>query len=136
MFAESAQGDGRRMVLVVEDEILQRMDAALMFEEAGLPVVQAANADEAIAILENRDDIGVVVTDIQMPGSMDGLMLARSVNERWPPLDVIIVSGNAREATSGKLPAGVPFFNKPYNPEAVVRAVTALLGSRGKKALN
>jgi CheY-like chemotaxis protein len=69
----------RPVVLVVEDDFLIRMHAAEMIEEAGFEVVEASNADEAVAILEGRPNIAVVFTDIQMPGSMDGLKLARAV---------------------------------------------------------
>jgi len=81
------------VVLIVEDEFLLRMDSAAVMEEAGFEVVQAANADEAIAILGMRSDIGVVFTDIQMPGSMDGLKLARFVRDRWPPIKIVATSG-------------------------------------------
>ena len=73
------------VVLIVEDEFLLRMDAVDMIAAAGFEAVEAANADEAIKILEARRDITVVFTDIQMPGSMDGLKLARAVRGRWPP---------------------------------------------------
>jgi CheY-like chemotaxis protein len=72
------------VILIVEDEFLLRLDSAETIESAGFEVIQAANADEAIAILETRPDIHVVFTDIQMPGSMDGLKLARFVRDRWP----------------------------------------------------
>lgn len=76
------------VVLVVEDEFLLRMNAVEMIEDAGFEVVQAGNADEAIAILESRFDICVVFTDIQMPGSMDGLKLAAAVRGSWPPIKI------------------------------------------------
>ncbi len=76
----------RAVVLIVEDEFLLRVDAVDMIKAAGFDVVEAANADEAIEILESRRDITVVFTDIQMPGSMDGLKLARAVRGRWPPI--------------------------------------------------
>lgn len=72
------------VILIVEDEFLLRVDSAEVIESAGFEVIQAANADEAIAILIARPDIHVVFTDIQMPGSMDGLKLARYVRNRWP----------------------------------------------------
>lgn len=73
-------------MLVVEDEPLLRMNAVDMIETAGFQVLEAGSADDAIAILEKRDDIRVVFTDIQIPGSMDGLKLARAVRGRWPPI--------------------------------------------------
>src|SRR5271154_3635956 len=83
----------RPVVLVVEDEFLIRINAAEMIEEAGFEVVEASTADEAVAILEARLDIAVVFTDIQMPGTMDGLKLARAVRGRWPPIKIIATSG-------------------------------------------
>ena len=81
-------------MLIVEDEFLLRMDAVDMIAAAGFEVVEAANADEAIEILEARRDITVVFTDIQMPGSMDGLKLARAVRGRWPPIKIVATSGH------------------------------------------
>jgi len=83
----------RPVVLLVEDEQLLRMDAVEMISSAGFDVVEAANADDAIEILEVRRDIVVVFTDIQMPGSMDGLKLARAVRGRWPPIKIVATSG-------------------------------------------
>src|SRR5271170_2481631 len=83
----------RPVVLVVEDELLLRMQAVEMIAAAGFEVVEAGNADQAIEILETRRDITVVFTDIQMPGSMDGLKLARAVRGRWPPIKIIVTSG-------------------------------------------
>ena len=80
-------------VLIVEDEPLVRFCAVQTVEEAGFDVIEAANADEAIAILESRQDIRVVFTDIHMPGSMDGLKLAHAVRDRWPPIKIIVTSG-------------------------------------------
>ena len=76
----------RPVVLIVEDELLLRISAAEMVADAGFEVVEASDADEAIAILEARPGIHIVFTDIQMPGSMDGLKLARFVRNRWPPV--------------------------------------------------
>ena len=83
----------RPVVLIVEDEFLLRMDAVDMIAAAGFEAIEAANADEAIGILEARRDITVVFTDIQMPGSMDGLKLARAVRGRWPPIKIVATSG-------------------------------------------
>ena len=81
------------VVLVVEDEALLRMHATDMIEAAGYTVVEAANADEAVLILSQRMDIRIVFTDIDMPGSMDGLKLAAMVRDRWPPIELIVTSG-------------------------------------------
>ena len=83
----------RPVVLIVEDDLLLRIDATSMIEAVGFDVVEAASADDAIRILEARRDITVVFTDIQMPGSMDGLKLARAVRSRWPPIKIVATSG-------------------------------------------
>jgi len=106
------------MVLVVEDEFLLRMDAADMITAAGFEAMTAANADEAIDILEVRRDITVVFTDIQMPGSMDGLKLARAVRGRWPPIKIIATSGHAHVRETD-LPYGGRFLRKPYSPAQI-----------------
>src|SRR3981081_30492 len=88
-------GETRRpVVLIVEDEFLLRMDAVDMIVGAGFEVVEAGDAGEAIEILESRRDITVVFTDIQMPGTMDGLKLARAVRGRWPPIKIVATSGH------------------------------------------
>jgi CheY-like chemotaxis protein len=118
---------GRPVVLVVEDEFLLRMNAVDMIEDAGFEVVEAANADEAIAVLESRLDITVVFTDIQMPGSMDGLKLAQAVRGRWPPIKIIATSGQISVAQKD-LPEGGRFVSKPYSPNqitGVLRELTA-----------
>ena len=102
------------VVLIVEDEFLVRLRAVKMIENAGFEVVEAANADEAIEILENRRDIRVVFTDVQMPGSMDGLKLAHAVRNRWPPIKIIVTSGRGL-IREHDLPDGGRFFAKPYN---------------------
>jgi CheY-like chemotaxis protein len=114
------------VVLIVEDELLVRMDAADMIAAAGFEVVEAASADEAIEILEARRDITVVFTDIQMPGSMDGLKLARAVSGRWPPIKIVATSGHShvREAD---LPEGGRFLRKPYSPMQITGLLRELI---------
>jgi CheY-like chemotaxis protein len=102
-------------ILIVEDEPLVRLGAVKTIEDAGFEVVEAANADEAIRILECRSDIRVVFTDIHMPGSMDGLKLAHAVRNRWPPIKIIVTSGR-EHITQHDLPEGGRFFAKPYDP--------------------
>jgi CheY-like chemotaxis protein len=116
----------RPVVLIVEDEFLLRMDAVDMIAGAGFAVVEAANADEAIDVLEARRDITVVFTDIQMPGSMDGLKLARAVKGRWPPIKIVATSGHLHVRETD-LPEGGRFLPKPYSPgqvAGVLREVT------------
>src|SRR6266581_8649401 len=86
------------VVLIVEDEMLLRMRAVDMVEDAGYTSVEAVDSDAAFAILESRSDIALLFTDVQMPGSMDGLKLAHAVHERWPPIKIILVSGQLRLA--------------------------------------
>ena len=107
------------VILIVEDEFLLRLDAAETIEKAGFEVIQAGNADEAIAILEARSDIHVVFTDIQMPGSMDGLKLASFVRDRWPPIKILATSGFVKVGPDD-LPAGSEFLAKPYRGPEVV----------------
>jgi CheY-like chemotaxis protein len=118
-------GTKRRVGLIVEDEFLLRMNAAEMIGEAGFDVVEASNADEAIAILEARPDIHVVFTDIQMPGSMDGLKLARFVRGRWPPIKIVATSGFVNVAKDD-LPEGSRFLTKPYRPAQIIATLREL----------
>ncbi len=115
-----------RVILVVEDEFLLRLDSAEIIEHAGFEVVQAANADEAIAILTARPDIHVVFTDIQMPGSMDGLKLAQAVRGRWPPIKIIATSGRLH-LDEADLPEGGRFLPKPYSPSQVTGVLRELI---------
>jgi two-component system, response regulator PdtaR len=112
-------------ILIVEDEFLLRRDSAEVIENAGFEVIQAANADEAIAILTERPNIHVVFTDIQMPGSMDGLKLARFVRDRWPPIKILATSGLVR-VKDDELPAGSVFLPKPYRGAEVVATLRKL----------
>src|ERR1700704_4587517 len=80
-------------VLIVEDEMILRMRAVDIVEDAGFTAIEAVNADDALAILESRSDISVLFSDIQMPGSMDGLTLSHAVHDRWPSIKIILVSG-------------------------------------------
>jgi CheY-like chemotaxis protein len=119
----------RPVVLVVEDEPLIRMIAMETFADEGFEAVGAATADQAIRILESRDDIRVIFTDIKMPGSMDGLKLAHAVRGRWPPIEIIVTSAFRALNDSG-LPAGGRFFQKPYDAWQVVGVIRELLAMR------
>ena len=116
------------VVLIVEDEFLLRMDAADIIAAAGFEVVEAENADQAIEILEARRDITVVFTDIQMPGSMDGLKLARAVRGRWPPIKIVATSGLANVGELD-LPDGGRFLAKPYSTHQVTGVLRELTDS-------
>jgi CheY-like chemotaxis protein len=115
------------VVLVVEDELLLRMRAVDMVEDAGYTPVEAVDADQALAILESRTDIALLFTDIQMPGSRDGLALAHSVHERWPPIKIILVSGQLQEA-SLDIPADSRFYGKPLAAKDMIAQMRNLIG--------
>jgi CheY-like chemotaxis protein len=115
----------RPVVLIVEDDFLLRMDAVDIVKSAGFEPVEAGNADEAIAILESDMNIHVVFTDIQMPGTMDGLKLARFVNDRWPPIKIVATWGRVR-LSEDDLPEGGRFLPKPYRPEQIVATLREL----------
>ena len=121
-------GKSLPVVLIVEDDPLLRMLAVEVVEEAGFLVLEAGNADEAVALLETRLDISLLFTDIEMPGSMDGLKLARAVRDRWPPIKILIVSGKVRLRPS-ELPSNSRFVGKPYQTAAMVAELRSLVDS-------
>jgi CheY-like chemotaxis protein len=123
----SAATARKTLVLIVEDEVLLRMDAMEMIEEAGFDVLEAANADDAIALLEARSDIEVIFTDIDMPGSMDGLKLAHAVRGRWPPIRIVTTSGQFGIGPD-QLPTGGEFIAKPYDIDHVAAIIRGLMG--------
>ena len=107
-------------VLIVEDEVFIREVIQAQLEDAGHDVVVAGNADAAIAVLESRANIHLVFTDIDMPGSMDGLKLAAYVRDRWPPVHIIITTGKNRPL---EIPANALFIPKPYLGQTIVDAI-------------
>lgn len=115
-------------VLIVEDEMILRMRAVDIVEDAGFCPVEAVNADEAISILESRSDISLLFTDIQMPGSIDGLKLAHAVHERWPSIKIILVSGQAKPSDAER-PANSRFFGKPLGVEQMIAELQAMVGA-------
>ena len=122
----AVQERGKPVVLVVEDDPLQMMIAGDLVEDAGLTPIFAHNADEAMVILESRDDIRIVLTDVDMPGSMDGLHLAGVVRNRWPPIQLVVVSGHML-VEHAELPERSRFFNKPYAPDKMIGALRSLI---------
>jgi two-component sensor histidine kinase/CheY-like chemotaxis protein len=114
-------------VLVVEDEMVLRMRAVDIVEDAGFTPVEAVNADEAIAILESRSDIDLLFTDIQMPGSMDGLKLAHAVHDRWPSIKIMLVSGQVRPSDAER-PVDSRFFGKPLAARQMINELRAMVG--------
>ncbi len=123
---EPGRNSGRVVVLVVEDDALLLMSAIDMLEDAGFDAISAANADAAIRILETRGDIRIVFTDVDMPGSMDGLKLAARVRDRWPPVEIVVTSGHVNVGERDLPPRG-RFFKKPYQSDKVIDTMRALV---------
>ena len=119
-------------VLIVEDEMILRMRAVDIVEDAGFCPVEAVNADEAISVLESRSDIALLLTDIQMPGSIDGLKLAHAVHERWPSIKIILVSGQVKPSEAER-PANSRFFGKPLGVEQMIAELQAMVGAGALK---
>jgi two-component system, response regulator PdtaR len=113
------------VVLLVEDEELLRALAAWRLEEAGFEVVQAANAAEALQVMKSRPDVDVLFTDVQMPGPLDGMGLARKIHEQRPNVLLLVTSGNARPG-KGDIPDHGHFLAKPYRSEDVISEIDAL----------
>jgi CheY-like chemotaxis protein len=117
------------VVLIVEDEPLLAFYARDVMEDAGYEVLVTANAGDAVIVLERRLDIRVLFTDVQLPGSMDGLRLAAIVRSRWPPIALVITSGRIAPAAV-EMPAQSIFLSKPYAQEDLCRAVQSARDSR------
>ena len=115
-------------VLVVEDEILVRMDVASLLKDEGFRVFEASNADEAIEILNTHTDVQLMFTDVDMPGSMDGLMLAAAVRDRWPPIRIIVTSGH-RHLSDDTLPVKGCFLDKPYDTSRLVATMRQMIAT-------
>jgi two-component sensor histidine kinase/CheY-like chemotaxis protein len=121
-----------RTVLVVEDEMMLRMRAVDIVEDAGFTSIEAVNADDALAILESRSDIELLFTDIQMPGTMDGLKLAHAVHQRWPAIKIILVSGQLKLTEDDK-PADSRFFGKPLDVKHMIAEMQDMIGNGSLK---
>jgi CheY-like chemotaxis protein len=106
------------LILVVEDDVFERMGASDMFVDAGYRVIEAEDANEALRHMETNADIRLLFTDVSMPGSMSGSDLARQVDVRWPSVGIILTSGRPRP---DKLPSSMRFHDKPYDPTTVLR---------------
>ena len=116
------------LVLIVEDEGLLRCNAVAIVQEAGFEAIGASDADEALQILEARNDVRAVFTDVQMPGSMNGLRLGWVLKERWPPVALIVTSGKS-DIPDADLPIGGRFLPKPYGPSDIVATLRQLIAS-------
>ena len=112
----------RQIVLIVEDEPIQRMMAVDLVENAGFEAVEATDATQAVAILERRTDIRLVFTDIDMPRGMDGMKLAALIRNRWPPIELILISGKFKPRLED-LPVRGVFFSKPYRSHDIIEAM-------------
>jgi two-component system, response regulator PdtaR len=114
-------------ILIVEDDQLLKLLTVDIVEEAGFVALEAGSADEAVAILESRSDIALLLTDINMPGSMDGIKLAHAVRNRWPPIKIIVVSARVR-LSEGDLPTDSRFLAKPYHSATMISEIRSLMG--------
>ena len=130
---EYGQPPKRRVVLVVDDEPVLRLLASEMADEAGFSPVEASSADEAIRLLEERDDVCLVFTDVQMPGSMDGFGLASVIRKRWPQMAIIVTSGRAKPGKD-LLPSEATFLPKPYHPEILLSAIRSAAQRKASNA--
>ncbi|MDP3677044.1 MAG: HWE histidine kinase domain-containing protein [Novosphingobium sp.] len=122
------------IVLIVEDEMVLRMRAVDIVEDAGFVPIEAVSADEAIQILETRDDVSLLFTDIQMPGSMDGLKLAYAVHTRWPHIKIILVSGEVAVTDADK-PIDSRFFPKPLEIQQMILELQQMVGNGALKVM-
>jgi two-component system, response regulator PdtaR len=123
------QADKPTVVLLVEDEALVRMVGADILMDSGFRVVEAVNADEALTLLEARPDVRAIITDVEMPGSLNGFTFARVVHRAWPRIGLVIMSG--REGPGDEdLPPGVHFISKPFTAAELLDAVHAVLRSK------
>lgn len=113
-------------ILVVEDDALVRMHGIDILEEAGFAVLEAADADEALSILDALTAVDLLFSDVDMPGSMNGLDLARVVHERWPCVRLVLTSGHHR-LDENHLPAEGKFIPKPWAQAALVQQIRELL---------
>jgi two-component system, response regulator PdtaR len=116
------------LVLVVEDEPLVRMIAAEGLEDAGFEVLEAETAADALAILKSRSDVGVLFTDVNMPGELDGVELARLVHEQWPELRIVVTSGKDH-LLKAQIPDEGRFVPKPYRTHEVVHVIEEMMSA-------
>lgn len=126
--AHNSKPDARPTVLVVEDEILVRMEIADFLRDCGFRVVEASNADDAMRVLRKTEIIHAVFSDVHMPGSLDGFGLAQWVRRERPGVKVILTSGVAKTVeAAGDLCDEGPLMAKPYDPKEVERRIRQLL---------
>jgi CheY-like chemotaxis protein len=114
------------VVLIAEDEMMVRMSASDILQDAGYHVLEARDGVEALAILEVRDDIAALFTDVSMP-NMNGMLLAKIVRERWPHVGVVLTSGALPTDATLHLPRNARFLAKPYLPHRLIQEIEAVL---------
>ena len=115
------------LILVVDDEAFIRIMLVDLLEDAGMDVVEAGTVDEALQVLEQASGVRVVLTDIEMPGALNGVDLARLTRERWPHIELLVMSGRTFPQASA-LPTGVEFWAKPYSTDRLLSRVLSLTG--------
>jgi CheY-like chemotaxis protein len=120
------QVNSKAAILVVENETLTRLWVADLLEENGFTVLEAEDANAALKVLEARPEVRLLFTDVQMPGSLNGMELAREVHARWPHVLLVITSGRERP-TRAEIPDDGRFVAKPYSAEELLRQVNDLL---------
>jgi DNA-binding NtrC family response regulator len=113
-------------ILVVEDETLVRLYSMDILEEAGFKVLDARDADEAMALLGEHNDVTLLFSDINMPGSMNGMELARVVHDRWPNIRLLLTSGH-QQPSVGEIPDDGCFMRKPWGQDALIRKIRDIL---------
>ena len=121
----------QRIALIVEDDAELRHLTKLVLEEVELDIVESESAEAALATMLLRGrDVAMIFADIRLSGVMDGIDLAREVKMRWPHLVVVLTSGNAGEYPE-KLPPGVVYMPKPWNPVSILAAAQHAISSAG-----
>ncbi len=121
-----ASSQPKPAVLIVEDEALLLFAIADELREAGFEVLEARNAAEAIVILESNTRVDVLFTDVDMPGTIDGIRLSQIVRDRWPPIAIIVTSGKGMQMSTD-LPRGAVFMPKPYGVSSVAATINRVL---------
>lgn len=120
--------DDKQTVLVVEDDVLVRMHGVDILEDAGFTVLEAETADEAIILLQGQQDVHLLFSDIDMPGSMNGLELAQLVRDRWPKVRLLLTSGH-HHIEEEALPEHGRFVRKPWTRERLIATIQATLAA-------
>lgn len=122
------------VVLLVEDEPLVRLTQVDILKESEFWVVEAQDADEAFELLKSRPEIDAILTDVDMPGSMDGFEFARLVRQGWPEVAVLVISGKTGPGP-GDLPPNATFLHKPIMPDDLIAALNDVMAKRPQGSL-